>query len=64
MPEEKKEKKKPAIIKRIFKWIGLGLLALLLVAGLVFQAPWKVITLLAIEDCWNKFGSRFTLEGY
>ena len=42
------EKKKAAIVKRILKWIGLGLLALLLIAALIFQAPWKVITLLLI----------------
>ena len=48
MAEEKKEKKKPAIVKRIFKWIGLGLLAILLIAALIFQAPWKVITLLVV----------------
>jgi hypothetical protein len=48
MAEESQENKKPGCCKRIFKWIGLGLLALLLIAGLIFQAPWKVITLLAI----------------
>ena len=42
------EKKKPGLCRRIFKWIGLGLLVLLLIAGLIFQAPWKVTTLLAI----------------
>jgi len=48
MAEESQENKKPGCCKRIFKWIGLGLLALLLIAGLIFQAPWKVITLLGI----------------
>lgn len=48
MPEESKENKKPAIFKRIFKWLGLGFLTALIILGLVFQAPWKVITLLVI----------------
>jgi hypothetical protein len=48
MVKEKQEKKKPAIIKRILKWIGLGLLTLLLIAAIFFQTPWKVITLLII----------------
>ena len=46
--KQKTEKKKPGIYKRIQKWIGLGLLVLLLIAALIFQAPWKVITLLLI----------------
>lgn len=46
--EQKAEKKKSGIVKRIFKWISLGLLALLLIASIIFQAPWKVITLLVI----------------
>jgi len=46
--KEQPEKKKRGLFRRIFKWIGLGLLVLLLIAGLIFQAPWKVITLLAI----------------
>ena len=48
MAENKAEKKKPGIVRRIFKWFGLGLLVLLLIAALIFQAPWKVITLLLI----------------
>jgi hypothetical protein len=48
MPKEEQEKKKPGIVRRIFKWIGLGLLTVLIILGLVFQAPWKVITLLLI----------------
>jgi len=48
MPKEEQEKKKPGIVRRIFKWIGLGLLTVLIILGLVFQAPWKVTTLLAI----------------
>jgi len=53
MAEEKqqKEKKKRGIFSKItltLKWIGLTLLAILLIAALIFQAPWKVTTLLAI----------------
>jgi len=48
MAEEKTKKKKLGIVRRILKWIGLGLLTLLLIAALIFQAPWKVITLLII----------------
>ncbi|MHC4888816.1 MAG: hypothetical protein ACYTEO_05060, partial [Planctomycetota bacterium] len=48
MPEEAKQKKKPGIVRRIFRWIGLGLLALLLIAALIFQAPWKATTPLLI----------------
>ncbi len=48
MAEEKEEKKKPGIVRRIIRWIGLGLLTVLIILGLVFEAPWKVITLLLI----------------
>jgi len=48
MLEQKQDRNKQRIEKRIFKWIGLGLLVLLLIASLIFQAPWKVITLLVI----------------
>lgn len=48
MAGEKEEKKKPGIVRRIFKWIGLGLLTVLIILGLIFQAPWKVTTLLVI----------------
>ena len=51
MVEEKTEKKKTRIVKRIFKWLGLGLLSILLIAAVIFQAPWKVITLLAVLPC-------------
>ena len=42
------EKKKRRIIKQIFKWIWLGLLTLLILGALVYDAPWKVIALLLI----------------
>ncbi len=41
-------KKKTRLLWRIFKWIGLSLLTLLLITLLVFRAPWKIITLLVI----------------
>ena len=44
----KEEVKKGGTIWRIFKWFGLGLLTALIISGLIFQAPWKVITLLLI----------------
>ncbi len=56
MAEEEQEKKKRGtrffaalrMTGRILKWIGLGLLTLLLVAALFFQAPWKVTALLIV----------------
>lgn len=42
------QKKTYSIVRRIIKWIGLGLLTLLIILTLFFQAPWKIITLLAI----------------
>jgi len=33
---------------QVLKWVGLGVLTLLLLAAFIFQAPWKVITLLVI----------------
>ena len=48
MDEETEEKKKAGIMKRIFKWFALGLLTVLIILGLIFQAPWKVITLFAV----------------
>jgi hypothetical protein len=46
--EQQTEKKKASIVKRIFKWLSLGLLTVLLIASIIFQAPWKVITLFAV----------------
>jgi hypothetical protein len=48
MAEEKREKKKRGIIKRIFRWIWLGWLVALIFGALVLDAPWKVIALLLI----------------
>ncbi|OHB75762.1 MAG: hypothetical protein A2Z25_04140 [Planctomycetes bacterium RBG_16_55_9] len=48
MIEQEREKKKCGIVKRIIKWIGPGLLTILLILALIFQAPWKSIVLLAI----------------
>jgi hypothetical protein len=46
--EQQTEKKKAGIVKRILKWLGFGLFALLLIVSIVFQGPWKVTTLLGI----------------
>lgn len=46
--KEPKKKKKPNLLRKILRWIGLGLLSLLIIAALFFQAPWKVTTLLII----------------
>ncbi len=46
--EQQIDKKKTRLLWRVFKWIGLSLLVLLLIAAVIYQAPWKVITLLAI----------------
>ena len=40
--------KKLVLVRRILKWIGLAVLALLLILAILFQAPWKVITLLFV----------------
>jgi hypothetical protein len=45
---EEELKKKRGIVKKILKWIGLGALGLLIVLGLIFQAPWKLTTLLVV----------------
>lgn len=48
MAEEKTKKKKLAIVWQILKWFGLAVLSVLIILGLIFEAPWKVITLLLI----------------
>ena len=48
MTEQKQEKKKRGLCRQIFKWIGLGLLSLVIIAATFLHAPWKVITLLLI----------------
>ena len=48
MDEQKPVKKKTGIVKRIFLWLWRVVLVCLLAAGLYFQAPWKVVTLLLI----------------
>ena len=46
--KQQTDKRKTRLIWRIFKWIGLGLLILLLIASVIYQAPWKVITFFTI----------------
>jgi hypothetical protein len=41
-------KKRPHLANRIVRWMWVGLLSLLLAAGLFFQAPWKATTLILI----------------
>lgn len=48
MAEENLQKKKPGIVKRILKWIGLAVLILLLTVSIIFQASWKISALLLI----------------
>jgi hypothetical protein len=48
MAEEKQEKKKPGIIRRIFRRIWLWLLVVLILGALIYDAPWKVLALLLI----------------
>lgn len=53
MAEEKAEKneqkkKTPGVAKLVFKWLGLGVVCVLLLGAVVLQAPWKVTTLLVI----------------
>ncbi len=46
--QQQPEKKKRGVFLKILNWIGSGLLGLLLIAAIIFQTPWKVITLLVI----------------
>jgi hypothetical protein len=46
--EQRTEKKKAGIAKRILKWLSFGLLTLLLIVSILLQGPWKVTTLLVI----------------
>ncbi len=48
MAEQKREKKKRSLVKRIFKWIGLSILVLLILLALVVEAPKKLVILLLI----------------
>jgi len=45
---QKNARQRLRLIIRIFKWIGLIVLVLLIILGLIFEAPWKVITLFLI----------------
>ncbi len=45
---EEGEKKKAGLVKLILKWIGLVVVSVLLIGAIIFQAPWKVATLLVI----------------
>jgi len=44
----KEEVRKAGVVWRIFKWFGLIVLSVLIILGLILEAPWEVITLLLI----------------
>ena len=46
--EQKQEKKKPGLFKKILKWIGLSILTLLILLALFYEAPKKLVILLLI----------------
>jgi len=48
MAEQKQEKKKFSLVKEIVRWVFCGLLALLLIAALIVQAPGKIAALLIV----------------
>jgi hypothetical protein len=48
MADEEARPKKARRPRRILRSIGIGLLALLIIAALLLAAPWKVITLLVV----------------
>lgn len=48
MAEEKQKAKRLILTRKILRWILLVLLTLLIIVGVIFQAPWKVTTLLII----------------
>lgn len=45
---EKQVPKKLSLVTSIFRWLFVTLLAVLLITAIIFQAPWKVATLLVI----------------
>ncbi len=48
MAERKQEHRRARAIKQVVRWLGAGLLAILLILAVIVQAPWKVTTLLAV----------------
>jgi hypothetical protein len=58
--EQQSEKKKQVSCKRFFKYLGLGLLIFMLAVSIIFQAPWKVITILTvILACYTILPKKF-----
>ena len=45
---EKQVHKTQNTVKSVFRWLFVGLFAFLLIAAIIFQAPWKVIALLVV----------------
>lgn len=48
MAEQKQEYKKARAGRQILRWLGVGLLAILLILAVICQAPWKAVTPLAL----------------
>ena len=48
MAEQEKKTKKKRTVGRIFRWIGLNLISILVILALFFRVPWKLIALLLI----------------
>lgn len=45
---DEQNQKKPGLVKKIFKWLGLSILTILFLLALIFDAPTKIIILLLI----------------
>lgn len=48
MSEENQQKKQAGLIRRIFRWFGIGILVLLIILALLFKAPWRITGVLFI----------------
>ena len=48
MIEQEQEQKESRPIRRIIRWLGAGIFAILFILAVIFQTPWKVIALLGI----------------
>ena len=48
MVEQDQKKKKPGLIKKILRWLGIGIITILFLLALVFHAPPKIFLLILI----------------
>lgn len=48
MPKEKQKYKKPTLLRKIARWLGLVLVCLFLITAIIFQVSWKATALLLI----------------